>query len=125
MTKVIKLYGGIIGSAIIVPASIVAVAGFAIALAFDKSSGSKIDIGVILSVIAMILSLSTPALTVVNYVKPENEFKKISAILIIIAGLISTISVLYTVSEGFNIIQILVLFGAVSILASGVLQLKE
>ena len=130
MKNAVKLYGGIIGSAIVIPATIVAVAGFTLATAFSKGfgggSGSQgYEIGLILGVLAMVLSMAAPAFTAINFVKPENEFRKVSAILVVLAGFMALAYVIYTLTKNFSVIQLVVLAGALGVFASGLLQLKD
>lgn len=128
MNNKIKFFGGIIGSAIVIPATIISVAGFGMAAMFNEGfkgkDGEGLKLGIILSVLAMVLSMATPALTVTNFVKPENEFRKISGILILVAGVMAIASIIYTLTKDFSMIQLFVLLGAIAMSASGYLQVQ-
>lgn len=120
----LKLYGGTIGAAIVVPAALIAIVGTTMASAFDSSPGGfKLEI--VLSALTLVLAISAPALTVLNHARPENSMRKLSAALVAAAGLIATATMAYTLKHNFSLAQVVVLLGALALLGSGVLQVKE
>ncbi|MBE7412076.1 MAG: hypothetical protein L6Q54_05570 [Leptospiraceae bacterium] len=123
--KTIKLYGAIIGSAIVLPAAAMALAVFAIGSIFQRNAHSGFEMAQILSIMTVIGAFGVPALTVANFVKPDNELRIVSASIVTLVGLISTSSVVYTLMKDNSPLQYAVLVAAVLILVSGILQFRK
>jgi cytochrome bd-type quinol oxidase subunit 2 len=120
----LRLYSGVLGAVVVMPATIIAVMGFGLkAVLAGSSTGIPAD--VILSMIALILVMATPAFTAVNVARPENALRKTSAALVTVAGLMAVAAVAYTLSKAFTGIQVVVMFAAVNVLLSGVLQFRD
>ena len=122
--KALKLYAGVFGPAIVLPAAAATLVGIVIGSAFGKGS-MGLDFGMILSALTVVGSFGTPALTILNFVKPENQFVKISAGIVMATGLIASITMINTIlKSGFSITQLVLMLVSLSILASGFLQFK-
>ena len=127
MNDKLKVFGGVIGSSIVFPASIAGFIGSVMALGFNKGVGGLsidlISIALILSSLTMIGTLSTIGFTIMNYVKPENELTKIASIIILVTGVIAIISILFMILNLFHWILLVILPGVLGILVSGLLQM--
>ncbi len=116
----VSVLGGIIGSAIVFPGSLVAVITSSIGSSFAR--GASMKVAMILSVLTMIGALSTISFTAINFVKPENELKKITSMIVLVTRAIATISVIYMLIQSFSVTFLFVLVAAVAVLLSGLIQ---
>jgi len=128
--NILKLYGGTLGAAMVIPAALTTLMatsiGQAMRSAFRESTEKGFTLEIVLSALALVLATASPALTVLNVAKPENSLRKVSAALVSLAGLISVSTILYgIINGGFSLILAVVLLGGAALLASGILQLKD
>lgn len=123
MKDYIKVFGGIFGSAIILPATIMATMVSSLGAAFGKGGGIKLE--VILSILTLIGTFSVPAFTAMNFIKPDNSLRGISSLIILIVGIISVITIGYLLIKSFSLILLIVFLAAVALTASGWLQYQD
>jgi hypothetical protein len=76
-----------------------------------------------IALFTIILVFSVPVFTVMNYVKPDNDLRVPSSILVILAGLITSFAVIYRFNEKFTWQVGIVILSCLLILISGFLQL--
>jgi len=120
----LKVFGGLFAPAIVFLASLMAV--FAIVIGSMRGGMKGMDyFGLILSLVSMIGSFGVPAITAMNFIKPDNELKKISATIVVVVGALATISTIYTLWKSINALIIVTLFAAVLILISGLFQMRD
>ena len=124
MNNKLSVLGGVIGSAIIFPAALSGVVTMSMSSIFSKggdAAGMKISLA--LSVITMIGSLCTLPFTVMNYLNPENELKKVSSIIVLVTGVFATGLVVYLLVKAFSIWFLFGLLAAAAVLVSGLIQM--
>ena len=123
----IKVFGAVIGSAIVLPLSFGYSGALMLANTF-KGFGSSGDNEVFtpelqIALFTIILVFSVPVFTVMNYVKPENDLRVPSSVLVILAGLITSFAVVYKFNDNFTWQVGIVILCCLLILISGFLQL--
>jgi uncharacterized membrane protein len=127
MKKNLELFGGIVGSAIVFPSSILTVFTFLIASFFanafkESEMEFKMQVIIILGILTMIGSFVSPAFTVVNYVKPENPVRKIMSLIVAVSGGLATLFLIFVLIKDFSFLLLLVLIPSIFLLLSGLLQ---
>ncbi|EKJ85844.1 hypothetical protein CLV96_3847 [Leptospira meyeri] len=122
--KALKLYGGIFGSVIILPTSAIVLFGFAMGSMFNQTA--SISTGLILSALTLLGAFAVPPLTILNVINPNNSQSLSASLIVLAVGVISTISLVYTIIDsGFNKVALVILVSALLILASGYLQITR
>lgn len=122
--KALKLYGGIFGSVIILPTSAIVLFGFAMGSMFNQTTG--ISTGLVLSALTLLGAFAVPPLTILNVVNPNNDQYLSASLIVLAVGVISTISLVYTIIDsGFNKVAMVILVSALLILVSGYLQITR
>ncbi|MGJ4734873.1 hypothetical protein [Leptospira levettii] len=122
--KALKLYGGIFGSVIILPTSAIVLFGFAMGSMFNQTA--SISTGLILSALTLLGAFAVPPLTILNVINPNNSQSLSASLIVLAVGVISTISLVYTIIDsGFNKVAMVILVSALLILASGYLQITR
>ncbi len=124
MKENLKVFGSLLGTAIVFPSSIFLLSISLMASQFKKSE--EIATVTILASITSLITFMCPVLTGINFVKPNSEISKFSSILILIGGLISFLSVIFYISEKeINSIITINLIASLLIFVSGYLQFQD
>ena len=119
----VKVFGSLLGSAIVFPSSMVFVAFSVIVSAMGRADATGFTI---FGGLVGIITFMCPILTGINFVKPGNSISKISSVLILVGGIIPLIVLIFlVVDKGFNIIFTLNFIGSALITASGYLQFQD
>ena len=120
MRSYLVVFGGVFGSAILMPFMVLTVmALFAGAVA---TGGIGTYIALIFTALALLGLFGAPFFTILNYIEPDNPLQKITGIIIVAAAAIALLSALISMFYAFSIVQIVILLFSVLVILAGLIQ---
>lgn len=125
----IKVFGAVISSAIVLPLTFGYSGVLMLANTFkgfgERGNNEVLTPELQLALLTIILVFSTPIFTIMNYIKPENELRVPSSLIVILSGMITSFAIVYKFQDSFTWQIGIILVFCVLILLSGILQLVD